>query len=193
MNSTEHYAPPSAALPEAQAAPAAKPIRRPLIISVVLAAVAAGSAWVFDVWLLAFLITSLCMVAVLWNMVCLLYYAVRWNRRGLKLTVLRLVLWVAAMFAAIAAHNQFTEASRARAESLVSVLRTYHAREGRYPDTLEALVPRDLPAVPTLARGGGSQKFRYRKQDAAYTLSYVSGWMTMTTYDSATGKWETVD
>lgn len=189
------------AAPDAAHAPAApeltrSPIRsltRPLIATAAITAVVAACAWWVDAWLIAMMMGMLCFWALLWQMARLLYYLVRWNTFGLKLVGARTLMWLGAMFAAITAHNTFVSASQETADRLLGAIKAYHAREGRYPEKLDVLVPRDIPEVPRLARGGGVQKFHYRTTEGGYTLGYASGWMTMTSYDSTTGKWETRD
>ena len=153
----------------------------------------AACAWLVDAWLIAMWMGVLCFWALLWQMARLVYYSVRWNTFGLKLVGARTLMWLGAMFAAITAHHTFVSATQEKADRLLGAIKAYHARTGRYPEKLDALVPRDIPEVPGLARGGGVQKFHYRTTEGGHTLSYPSGWMTMTSYDSTTGTWETRD
>lgn len=186
------YSPPAAATAPTAAEPP-RSLRRPLLVTAVLTVGVAVCAWLIDGWLVAMMLAMLCFWALLWQMLRLFYYLVRWNKWGLKLVGARVVMWIGAMASAVAAHNVFVSATQERADKLLGAIKAYHAREGRYPEKLEALAPRDIPEVPRLARGGGTQKFHYRTVEGGFTLGYASGWMTMTTYDSQTGKWETRD
>ena len=76
---------------------------------------------------------------------------------------------------------------------MVSVLQSYRAREGRFPQTLDALVPRDIAVLPVVARAPSHvQPFRYRVQGEGgdkFLLMFHSGFRLQHTYDSTTAQW----
>jgi hypothetical protein len=116
----------------------------------------------------------------------------RWHQ--VKLAAARVGIWSAVVALGAVSHNHFTDVTRARAESLVAALKAYHAREGRYPDVLEALVPKDIKAVPVSVQSLSRERpFRYDTREGQYTLSYFPGFRLMTTYRSESGKWQTLD
>jgi len=55
-----------------------------------------------------------------------------------------------------------------RAQPLVEALAAHHADRGRFPDTLEELVPAYLDAIPEPAVG--SRAFRYSPDESGYDL-----------------------
>ncbi|MCC6300145.1 MAG: hypothetical protein IT314_12675 [Anaerolineales bacterium] len=59
-----------------------------------------------------------------------------------------------------------------RAERIVKAVQSFYAREGRYPESLAELTPRDILAIPapTIIYG---QDWRYESGGASYRLGYV--------------------
>ena len=154
------------------------------MISAGLAVVLAACAWYYD----AMLIAMLCVLAVLWQAPRMLYYLVRGNHG------IRLLIWVAATASAMTAFDYYGKLTRSRGDALVAALHAWHAREGGYPPTLEALVPRDIAAVPTVALlPSHEQKFRYRIIEKHFRLMYLSGFRMGSEYDSEKRKWEELD
>ena len=166
------------------------PYKRPLMVSAGLGIALAACAWYYD----AMLIAMLCVLAVLWQLARLLYYLLRWNRGGLTAGGIRLLIWVAATASAMTAQDHYGKLTRARGDALVVALQAYRAREGRYPQNLEALVPRDLAAIPMVALMPSSkQKFKYRIFENNFRLMYVAGFRMASEYDSENAKWEELD
>jgi hypothetical protein len=164
--------------------------RRPLIVSAVLAGLLLALAWYNEPMFAA----MLCMLAVLFQLLRLLYYLIGWNKHGLAGSGVRLLIWVAAMVGAGAIHAQYADQARKNGEALVAVLQSYRAREGRYPPNLEALVPRDVAAVPVPASPPGSpRKFHYRLSGEHFRLMYVTGFRMGSEFSSENGKWEALD
>lgn len=165
--------------------------KRPLTISAVLAAGMAVLAWYFD----PLFVTLLCLVAILWQIVRLLVDLLRWNKNGLALGGVRLVIWVGAMAATIGALDYYTTRAQAGGEALVAALQAYRAREGRYPEKLEALAPRDIAAVPLMPSppGRSERSFYYRLSGEHFRLMYYTGIRMGKEFDSSTGKWEALD
>ncbi len=79
---------------------------------------------------------------------------------------------MAAIFAA-ARQTGFQARTEARAEQISRALASYHAREGRYPENLRALVPRDTLRIPAPFIISG-QDWCYDSGDNYYRLGYVS-------------------
>lgn len=135
----------------------------------------------------------LCLLAALWQVLRARYYALRGNWVALKLCGLRLLIWVVAMACLIGAHNYYLKATQKKADALVLSLQSYRVREGRYPHSLKALVPRDISVVPVVTWSPGHlQPFRYRLQGEAgdqFMLMFDSGFRLQRTYDSITAKW----
>jgi len=164
--------------------------KRRLMISAALAAVLVACAWYYD----AMLIAMLCVLAVLVQLVRLLYNLLKWNRAGLAAGGIRLAVWVAATAGTLTAHNHYATLTRTRGDALVAALQAYRAREGRYPAQLEALVPRDIAAIPAVALvPSREQKFRYRLVENDFRLVYFAGFRLASEYDSQSGKWAEFD
>jgi hypothetical protein len=160
------------------------------MISAGLGIVLAACAWYYD----AMLIAMLCVLAVLWQLARLLYYLLRWNRGGLAAGGIRLLIWVAATASAMTAQDHYGKLTRARGDALVAALQAYRAREGRYPQNLEALVPRNIAAIPMVAlMPGSNQKFKYRIFENNFRLMYVAGFRMASEYDSENAKWAELD
>ncbi len=163
--------------------------KRPLFISGGLAGMLLIVGWYYDPLTYA----PLCLLAVLWQVLRGLYYALRRNWAALKLCGLRLLIWLIAMACLIVAHNFNLKETQKRADVLLSALQSYRAREGRFPPSLDALVPRDVAVLPLVARAPSRlQPFRYRVQGEAgdhFMLMFESGFRLQHTYDSTTAHW----
>ena len=59
------------------------------------------------------------------------------------------------------AHEEANARARKNAEALIAACRAYQARHGQLPETLEALVPDFLPALPSARYDGPHFGFRY--------------------------------
>jgi len=92
------------------------------------------------------------------------------------------------------AQDHYGKLARARGDALVAALQANRAREGRHPQNLEALVPRDIAAIPMVALMPGSdQKFRYRISENHFRLMYVAGFRMASEYDSENAQWKELD
>jgi hypothetical protein len=77
------------------------------------------------------------------------------------------------------------------AKALIAAIEAHHAKEGRYPDSLTALVPNDLP--PTLAEHAKEEIYTYRRvEEGGYRLTYMSSSGMVHVYESRTKTWETL-
>jgi hypothetical protein len=168
-------------------------IKRPLIFSAALAGVLVAAGWYLD----ALVFAPIGLLAVFWQALRAIYYVLRRNRLALKLCGIRALIWFAAMGILVAVHNYYLKSTKKSADDLVASLQTYRMREGCFPKTLEALAPRDIPAVPlAMMAPGNVYPFRYRVSgDNAdkFTLRFYTGFRHQHTYDSATGKWDLTD
>lgn len=86
----------------------------------------------------------------------------------------RLAIYLAAIAAVIGLRIVNTGIGKQRADAVVAAVERFHAREGKYPERLDQLVPDFLPEVPakaklTLMDSG----FRYRASAQSHSLSYV--------------------
>ena len=79
------------------------------------------------------------------------------------------------------------------AHRLVTAIEQYHKEQGAYPPSLDALVPTQLPALPSPKWGQTSTPYFYRPQSNAFTLSYSVGFKVHQVYDSKTRTWTTED
>jgi hypothetical protein len=61
-----------------------------------------------------------------------------------------------------------------RADDVVAAVKAFHAQNGRYPDSLDALVPAFLTAVPRAKYTLQFDRFRYVKTETSALLYYVS-------------------
>jgi hypothetical protein len=169
----------------------AVPLKRPLIISALFILVLMAGVGLFLDVVLAIMIG---MLAVVWQILRLLYYAVRWNTRGLKLIGARLLMWMAAAFGMGAMMGHYSDQARAQGNALIAALQVHRAREGRYPEQLEALVPKDIGAISMVKLNPfREQTFRYRSNGKTFTLLYVTGFRMGALYDSESAKWEALD
>ena len=166
------------------------PYKRSLWITALLAAALFAGGWFGD----AQLMLTLCVVVVLWQVLRLLYYLLLWNRASLAAGGVRLLIWMAATSGVIYVYDHQTTLTRTRGDALVSALQAYRAREGRYPQNLEALAPRDIAAIPLVAlRPGSELMFRYRLIGDHFRLMYATGIRAGQEYDSEKGRWEALD
>jgi hypothetical protein len=169
---------------------AAVSLKRSLTISALFVVVVVIGAGFVDVTIAI----MLCVMAVAWQILRLLYYALRWNTAGLKLIGIRLLMWVAAAFGTGAILGHYSDQARAQGNTLVAALQAHRAREGRYPEKLEALVPRDIAAIPMVAQNPiHEKKFIYHSNGNTYTLLYVTGFRMGASYNSDEAKWEVLD
>jgi len=168
-------------------------IKRPLIISAVVAGILVAVGWYYD----ALVFAPLALLAVFWQVLRAGYYSLRRNGPALKLCGMRLLIWAAAMAILIAVHNTYLETTKRNADAVVASLQAYRAREGSFPQNLEVLAPRDIPTVPVATMAPDNvYPFRYRVSgDKAedFTLRFSTGFRHQHIYDSTTGKWEVTD
>lgn len=80
------------------------------------------------------------------------------------------------------------------AQEIVAAVEQFHAKEGRYPNALEDLVPRYLPRVPQGDIKPATTSYRYWQDDTARYFSYVlPPWPIRRIYDFQTRRWRIDD
>ena len=165
-------------------------LKRPVIISVVFIVVVTVGTWIMD-GMFAIMVS---MLAVTWQTLRLLYHAVRRNIGGLQLAGVRWLLWAAAALVVGVVHGQYSDRARAQGDALVAALQAYRAREGRYPDKLEALAPKDIAAIPAYGMSPFRENhFHYRSDGKFFSMFFITGFRMGAHYDSGTGKWQAMD
>ncbi len=75
----------------------------------------------------------------------------------------------------IRAHEEANARARERAETLIAACRAFEAKHGRLPETLDALVPEFLPALPPARYDGPHFGFQYEVNTASrcHVLSWT--------------------
>ncbi len=168
------------------------PGQRPLMISAGLVVAVMTGSWFSDL-MLALMAGMLVMA---WQVLRLLYYAVRGNTPGLGLTGIRLLLWLAGSLGTVVLFGHYDDQARAQGDTVIAALQAYRAREGRYPEKLDALAPKDIATVPMVAMSPlRDRPFRYISADngATFMLMYVIGFRMGAEYHSGTAKWMALD
>jgi hypothetical protein len=81
-----------------------------------------------------------------------------------------------------------------RADDVVAAVKAFHAQNGRYPDSLDALVPAFLTAVPRAKYTLQFDKFMYIKTESSALLYYVAiPPFGRPTFDFARDSWGYID
>jgi hypothetical protein len=62
---------------------------------------------------------------------------------------------------------------RERAEKLVVAVEQFYARQGRYPERLEEVVPEFIPAIPRAKYVVMGDRFRYLVSGSRHSLTYI--------------------
>lgn len=116
-----------------------------------------------------------------------LYACIGRDTSGLR--VLCVALFVAAC-AALVAINANNALARDRADGIVAAVEAYRAVNGRYPPSLEALVPAYLEAVPRAKYALGHARFDYALSGRGATLAWAEvPPLGRTVYDFAARRW----
>ncbi len=71
------------------------------------------------------------------------------------------------------AHEGAQARARKNAEALIAACRAYEAKHGRLPDSLEALVPEFLPALPPARYEGPHFGFQYTVDAERHVLGWT--------------------
>jgi hypothetical protein len=75
---------------------------------------------------------------------------------------------------------------------LIAAVEQYQKDKGRYPESLDALVPTYVPTLPEV-QPGQQRPYFYRIEEDGFQLSYVAGFKISRVYHSRTRGWEQVD
>ena len=112
-------------------------------------------------------------------LVLMLFPKVRANQMFQVFTAVNLMLFPAdfALGKAMSDNQDDRLANAASGASIVASVRAHHGKHGALPATLEALVPAELPSVPSPRTGWPGTAFDYAPVDAThFTLSYRTWW-----------------
>lgn len=107
----------------------------------------------------------------------------------------RLAIYAAAVASSLTLAAFNDRVAEERAARIVAAVEAYAAVHGRYPERLEELVPRFLPAIPAKAKYALLDRgFQYRTSPGQHILMYT----TMAPYGRRyftfeTGRWQTID
>ena len=116
----------------------------------------------------------------------------RWA--DLRLHVARCGIWLVTLIALGAIWGLHQGATRTRGEAVIAACEGYRAKHGRYPETLGALVPDYLAAIPPASdRLLRKSDFRYRERDGAFTLGHAGFAINYQEYDSRSRRWQLRD
>jgi len=103
--------------------------------------------------------------------------AIRANVRQRDVGAAMLLGAIAAIVAVFPIHRSQKARSKATGDSVCAALDAWHEQHGRFPDSLQELVPALLPSVPNSAMGVWSTiPFRYQRHAAGddYSLAFDS-------------------
>jgi hypothetical protein len=137
------------------------------------------------------------------SLLALLLYVILWGfgsseiaiklRRFVGAAVAATFLSVPLMMAIYGWQNYLTER---RADTIIQQVNIYHKQHGHYPESLEKLVPRQLPKVPSTAKGLlQGRPFTYSVSKAndprghSFWLGYYLGAMGEAMYSSRSREW----
>lgn len=160
-----NVAPPSQpAIPEQPPSADADEPALPPPASYTLTLILAAVLWAFDTQMAGVPMASL-FVLTIGNFILIVGVLIACFRRNWPVALRRLAsigIYSAVCFVAILQTKADGRRVRQNAEKVIAACEQYHAREGRYPEQLAQLVPRDLPALPPARLGAmGSPQFRY--------------------------------
>ena len=81
----------------------------------------------------------------------------------------------------------------ATALRLIDALERHHQATGRYPESLDALAPAYMPALPTPQPGHTDLPYYYVRRETGYELSYRVHFKAYRVYHSPSKSWKDVD
>lgn len=117
------------------------------------------------------------MLVLLLGLILIASGAIRSKPNHRRIGASLLIGFVTALGTFLPIHRSKQERSKATGDAVCAALDAWHNRHGRYPETLQELVPELLPNVPTSAMGLWSTiPFRYRRDAAGddYSLAFDS-------------------
>jgi hypothetical protein len=143
----------------------------------------AGMVFLFDVVFWGVPFVSM-MVLTLGNLVLVIRLALAWREPDLrKRRAWSIAVYSFAALAAITITGQMRDLVHGRAERIITACEQYRTKTGRYPETLEQLVPDYLPEIPSAQRSLLTDpRFRYAitgpnmwiKNPNTHVLEYTS-------------------
>jgi hypothetical protein len=99
--------------------------------------------------------------------------AARQDRARFKLRLSKAAITSVAGFAAMGTIVYGNVMAGERAEKLVVAVEQFYAKQGRYPERLEELVPEFIPEIPRAKYQELAGKFRYSASGSRHSLMYV--------------------
>ncbi len=131
----------------------------------------------------------------LWMLFVALPLTLRGKYAGVRAQRLRNIgIYIGAVVIVVAYININNNNARQRAEPVIAAVNAYQAQHRRYPDTLEALVPQFLPAVPRARFTWVAGEYVYRNRDERPYLMYSRiPPYSVSQYHFETGAWRHLD
>jgi hypothetical protein len=84
--------------------------------------------------------------------------------------------------------NEQVDKSKKIGDGIVSALNTYQAKEGRYPNSLDALVPKYIPAIDQPIAGKRKWEYQVSPDGSFYNLWFESKDVHPKAYGWSTGR-----
>lgn len=165
-------------------------VRRKLLISAAIAGVFLIAAALGQ----DLLVFTFAVLALLLHLAGVLLALVLRRRPDLRLHAARSGIWLFALVALGAIWGLHQSGTRERGNRVVAACEAYRVQHGRYPETLDALVPAFLAAVPPASdRVLHKSAFRYRRADGEFTLGYAGFAINFQEYGSRGRRWQLRD
>lgn len=107
---------------------------------------------------------------------------------------LRGLVYLAAVAAIVSSHGLNLKMGAGNAERIIAAVEMYHQDYGRFPESLEALVPQYLDRVPHSAIRLSANKFRYWSEADRHQLMWIKVPPYLRAfYDFESNKWTIID
>lgn len=131
----------------------------------------------------------------LWMLFIALPLTLRGKYAGVRAQRLRNIgIYIGAVVIAVAYINVNNNNARQRAGPVIAAVEAYQAKHRRYPETLEALVPQFLPAIPRARFTWMAGDYVYRNRDGMPYLMYSRiPPYSVSQYDFGKGVWIDLD
>lgn len=100
------------------------------------------------------------------------FFAKRWRSNRNK-RLANLALYALTAVLAFAGNNFNNQLAERRTEQVIAAVDAFHGKLGKYPRSLDELVPQFLPEVPKAKVGFGITNFYYLERESSATLMYV--------------------
>ena len=108
----------------------------------------------------------------------------------LQLRGLRALLWLLVAGVGMVSADLQDRGARERAATLIAACERFHDDFGRYPGSLDALVPAYLDAVPAaIDLPLQERRFAYLRVEQGFQLGYAAPSLHWVAFDSASGRW----